>query len=106
MTGGAISVILVGPRSIVATATEATGGTAPYAHLWQVNWPRGGAGWVNCTGAGVTTLAATIQGLGPAAAYQLRVQYTDAGSNVAYSPAVAVATRGVGWWPGAARRRG
>ena len=63
LTAGIASVGTVGRHSIAVTATEASGGTSPYQHAWELNWPRDGLGWRNATGSGVTTLTATIEDL-------------------------------------------
>ena len=91
---GSVTVVGVGQRSIAATASAATGGASPISVQWQVNWIRGGQGWVNATGAGVDSLSAVIDGLGLRTAYLVRVQYTDSAGNVVYSQPVAATTRG------------
>jgi hypothetical protein len=100
LTAGTPTVGTIGRHSITATATEATGGTAPYAHQWQFQWPRGSSSWINATGPGTTTLSATITNLGPSATYNIRLVYTDSASAVVFSNTITQNTRSLPWFPG------
>jgi hypothetical protein len=90
---GVVSLVSSGPGSagIVVTATEATGGTGPYAHQWEVS-DNGGAFGNATNGSGVSgattltlTFAATTAVVGHK--YQFRLKYTDAASAVVRSGA-------------------
>lgn len=105
LTAGAATLGTIGRHSIGATATAATGGASPYGYQWQYQWPRDGIGWRNASGPGATTLAATIEGLGPSALYQVRLEVTDADAATAASNTLTASTRGLGWFAGLWRRR-
>jgi len=104
-TPGTATVGRIGIHSIGVSATAPTGGSSPYAYQWQWNWQRGGATWVNATGPGVTTLAATISNLGPSASYHLRLKITDSASNVVYTTVVTAYTLPLRWHPQLRRPR-
>jgi hypothetical protein len=84
----------ISTHSVAVTAADATGGTAPCSYQWQFNWPRDSIGWRNATGSAVTTRAAIVQNLGAAAAYQIRLKFTDSASAVAYSNLLIISTLG------------
>lgn len=104
LVAGVASAGKIGIHSIVVSATAPTGGTSPYSYQWQYNWLRGGQGWQNATGPGVTTLTAAIKNLGPSATYQVRLVYTDSASDVVDSNVLNFATRHLNWFPGLTRR--
>ena len=78
---------------------------APYSYQWQYQWPRGSDTWVSAAGPGTTTLSATIVGLGPAAKYNVRLQFTDSTSDVVVSNVLTVTTKALGWYSGMSARR-
>lgn len=99
ITPGVATIGKIGVHSIGVSSTAPSGGTAPYTYQWQYNWPRGGATWVNATGPGTLTLAATIEDLGPTAYYQLRLQINDSASQTAYTSVVTARTQNLRWYP-------
>jgi hypothetical protein len=98
LTSGTATVGTVGRHSFGVSATDASGGAEPLNYQWQWSWPRDGLGWRDATGDGVSGLSAVIKDLGPAARYQLRLQYTDAASTVVYSNTLTASTRPLGWF--------
>ncbi len=105
LTAGIASVGTVGRHSIVVSATEASGGTSPYQHTWELNWPRDGLGWRNATGTGVTTLDAVVKNLGPSASYEIRLIYADSAQTTVFSNTLVVATKPLPWFAELASRR-
>jgi hypothetical protein len=104
LTGGTASYDKVSPHSVAVSATDATGGTAPYTYQWQVNWPRAGNTYSSAVGAGVTTKTATVGKLGPAALYRIRLKYTDSAAASVTSNVLTVATLPRRWFAGLNRR--
>jgi len=99
-TAGTATVGRITNHSIAVSATTATGGTSPYSYQWQYRWLRGSSSWITATGAGVTTLTATVGNLGPAASYQIRLRVTDSASNVVYTNTITAYTLPLRWFPG------
>jgi hypothetical protein len=91
LAAGAASFVSSGPAGIVVSATDATGGTAPYAYQWQRN--AGGGSYSNLSnGGGVSGAATRNLTDGSASAgtlYGYRLAYTDNVSATATSNAVA-----------------
>jgi hypothetical protein len=104
LTAGVATAGRKSPHSVAVSATDATGGTAPYSYQWQINWPRAGATYTAATGSGLTALAAVVKNLGPAARYNIRLQYTDVAATVVTSNVLTVATLGRRFVP--KRKRG
>jgi hypothetical protein len=105
LTPGTASLVRTGVHSIGIVATDATGGTPPYAYQWQYQRVKTGGAWLTATGPGVTTRSATIENLGPVTRYSVRLRYTDAAAGVVFSNAVASNTKGLKWFPGLGVRK-
>jgi hypothetical protein len=96
---GIASLGTVHPRTIAVTATDASGGQAPYTYQWQIS-TNGGGTWSNATGTGVTTRSATLKGithpLRPHHTYLVRLLYTDSMASLSASNVLTVTTH---WAP-------
>ena len=99
-TPGTASVIQTSPHGIVATASNATGGTLPYQYQWLIErvksgpvYPGGSTGYVNAKGFGNADISAEINALGPMTGYRIKLAYTDATSTTVYSNVVEANTK-------------
>jgi hypothetical protein len=84
LAAGTASFVSSGPGGISVTATDATGGAAPYTYQWQRNTDGGAYGNLGgATALSVTDATATAGHL-----YGYKLVYTDNVSNTATSNAV------------------
>ena len=105
LTAGTAAAGKISRHSIAVSCGAASGGVPPYTYQWLIRWPRGSSSFANASGSGVTALAATITGLGPAARYQIKLSVVDADLAIANSNILAVATLGNRWFAGLADKR-
>jgi hypothetical protein len=94
LTAGTATAGSVTTNTVAVSAGAATNGTSAYTYQWQQS-TNSGTTWANSTGAGVTTLAATIGSLTAGTAYQFRLQVTDAASVVVFSNTITATTTGI-----------
>lgn len=90
LAAGTASFVSSGPAGIAVTATDATGGTAPYTYQWQRN--SGGGSYSNISNgggvSGATTLSLTDGSAVAGTLYGYKLVYTDAAAGTATSNAV------------------
>lgn len=89
LAAGAITQGAIGTTTIAVTATDASGGSKPYAYQYGVRLSGIGS-YVNTS---LTTLNGTISGLTPGTGYDIRLAYTDAVPNVVYAFLLNVTTQ-------------
>lgn len=79
LTAGTASFVSSGPGGIAVTATDATGGTAPYTYQWERNEDGGSYSDLTDGGgvSGATTLSLTDGSATAGTLYGYRVKYTD-----------------------------
>ena len=87
---GSISLDSAGATTLTLSATDATGGTAPYTYQWFLGNSPLAEGAGTQIGDDDLTLAAT--GLTESTFYYFRLRYTDANANVVYSEQFVEAT--------------
>ncbi len=87
---GTASFVSSGPTSISITASNATGGTAPYTYQWQRNASGGSYSNISNGGgvSGATTLTLTDGSVSSGILYGYRLVYTDNASSTVTSNAV------------------
>lgn len=88
LVAGSASLSTKGTTTAGLTATDASGGTAPYSYQWE--YQTNGGGFSNFSGATSLTLNAT--GLTDATQYGFRLKYTDAAAATATSNTVTFRT--------------
>ena len=90
LSAGTASFVSSGPAAILASATDATGGSTPYTYQWQRNADGGSFSNISNGGgvSGATTLALTDGSGSGGVLYGYRLVYTDALTATATSNAV------------------
>ncbi len=80
LAAGVASFVSSSPTAILVSATDATGGTAPYTYQWQRNSNGGAYGNIANGGgvSGATTLAMTDGSASAGTLYGYQLVYTDA----------------------------
>jgi hypothetical protein len=79
LAAGAASFVSSGPSAINVSATDATGGTAPYTYQWQRNSNGGAYGDISNGGgvSGATTLSLADGSASAGTLYGYKLVYTD-----------------------------
>ncbi len=90
LASGTASFVSSSPTAIVVTATDATGGTAPYTYQWQRNSNGGSYSNISNGGgvSGATTLTLTDGSASAGTLYGYKLVYTDSVAAPATSNAV------------------
>lgn len=87
---GVVSLTSKTNTTVALSATDATGGTAPYSYQWERSTVGGGSGFGNVSGQ--TTRNLSDSGLSSFTTYFYRLKYTDALSASVYSSEFSVTT--------------
>lgn len=80
LTGGTATLASISASAVTASATDATGGTAPYSYQWQRS-PAGAGTWADLAGQTTRSLNDTTVVAGTA--YDWRLAYTDSAASPA-----------------------